>query len=594
MRKINYIFVALLLAMGVSSCKQDFLDRQPKDSLADTPDTWQSEQLIELYTNDWFPSFFTGFPDASEFSDDGVQRGRQGNFGRAVPTSAGWSMWLVRSINLMLDRMKEYSEGHISPSAYKHWEGVARMYRGQEYSDLTFRYGDVPYYDREILSTELDELYKPRDPRNMVMDKVEEDFRFALENIRGGKSTNNQITRDVAGALISRTALEEGTFQKYYYKDTERAKKFLTLAVDAAEIVINSGRYGIVMDFRSLYTTDDLSTSREVILHKAYSVETGVLHSRGHYSNPKNTINYGGNTDLMKAFICVDGETWNHSSVEGAKSFDMKDVITSRDSRFEATFFHEPREQAFASLLFPVKFMSRAVLKQILETGTVPSEWDGTKQVTDYPTLRYSEVLLNWIEAKAELATLGGPAVTQEDIDKSINAIRKRPLAKEAIERGVKQTKAMELTNLPEDPNRDPMVPQLLWEIRRERRMEFAFEGYRYTDLKRWGKFEYMDTDKNPDLLSGAWVDFTGDYKKLLKKDVMVVKSDGKEVEYDGKNTADMIGFYKETKTEGRLPFTNLVNVNIYLSPVGKTQMDDYERRGYHLQQTEGWPQNNK
>ena len=40
--------------------------------------------------------------------------------------------------------------------------------------------------------------------------------------------------------------------------------------------------------------------------------------------------------------------------------------------------------------------------------------------------MRYAEVLLNWIEAKAELATLGEAAVTQADIDRSINAIRKR------------------------------------------------------------------------------------------------------------------------------------------------------------------------
>ena len=46
----------------------------------------------------------------------------------------------------------------------------------------------------------------------------------------------------------------------------------------------------------------------------------------------------------------------------------------------------------------------------------------------DAPVMRYAEVLLNWIEAKAELATLGGQAVTQNDIDKSINKIRSRPL----------------------------------------------------------------------------------------------------------------------------------------------------------------------
>jgi hypothetical protein len=34
------------------------------------------------------------------------------------------------------------------------------------------------------------------------------------------------------------------------------------------------------------------------------------------------------------------------------------------------------------------------------------------------------------------------------------------------------------------------------------------------------------------------------------------------------------------------------VNVNPYLAPVGKIQMDDYAKRGYELKQTEGWPQN--
>src|SRR5690606_13394418 len=104
-------------------------------------------------------------------------------------------------------------------------------------------------------------------------------------------------------------------------------------------------------------------------------------------------------------------------------------------------------------------------------------------------------------EAKAELATIGGAAVTQDDIDKSINKIRDRPLAPIAVERGVQETAPLSLSALPVDPKRDMNVSALLWEIRRERRMEFTFEASRIADPERWHKLDYMDTDENPDLL---------------------------------------------------------------------------------------------
>ena len=75
----------------------------------------------------------------------------------------------------------------------------------------------------------------------------------------------------------------------------------------------------------------------------------------------------------------------------------------------------------------------------------------------------------------------------------------------------------MKLDALPQDPHRDPTVPALLWEIRRERRMEFAFEFSRIIDLRRWKKLEYMDTDKNEDLLIGTWVNFNNEVKKRVE-----------------------------------------------------------------------------
>ena len=204
------------------------------------------------------------------------------------------------------------------------------------------------------------------------------------------------------------------------------------------------------------------------------------------------------------------------------------------------------------------------------------------------PVLRFAEVVLNWVEAKAELGTC-----TQADIDKSINAIRNRPLASDATAAGVTKTAPLKLDNLPNSPNRGD-VPQLLWEIRRERRMEFAFEYGRLQDLRRWKKLEYMDAAKNPDILLGIWTklsdiqDFATSWQADLKDRIGVVDMNGNKTVFNGTNP-NIEGFYYRTNAVNRLPYLDLYNINPYLAPVGRNQRILYENRGYYLAQTKGW-----
>ncbi|MDY9919327.1 MAG: RagB/SusD family nutrient uptake outer membrane protein [Proteiniphilum sp.] len=594
MKNISIIIVLSVIMLMITGC-EDFLNRPQLTQ--DTDETaWTSEQKVRLYANKFYPTFFVGYSnDVSLFTDDVVQRGNQGNFTRAVPNSAIWSMTSLRSINIMIDRVGNRMEGVLSEEAYNHWMGVGRFFRGLRYSELVFAYGDVPYYDHVVSDIDKDDLYKPRTPRNEVMDAVYDDLKFAFANVRlndGDQSLNRYI---VAG-FISRIALYEGTWQKYYYKNNARAEKFLAFAMETAEFLMNSGRYAIDTDFRSLFTSNDLKNNRECILYRKYDNAVSVTHSVAHYNNPLNSINYGGTTALLKSFICVDGKVWQNSDIEGANDFRIASLVKTRDSRFEGTFYDKPNINAKGSFLFPIKFYPRYGVKKAEEEGTTPDELKGSKNITDAPVLRYAEILLNWIEAKAELASIGGDAVTQADLDRTINLIRNRPLAPEAIEKGVQKTAPLMLDALPDDPGKDPNVSPLLWEIRRERRMEFIFEDGRLIDLKRWYKLEYMDTDSDPELLTGAWVNFpaeANDYLASAKPEAFsVTKADGSVIVYNGTNGAQMVGFYKDIVTNGRQPFLNQVNVNPYLSPVGKTQIDDYASRGYVLQQTEGWPQN--
>lgn len=605
--KITYKILLVVAALGFSGCEK-LLDR-PQLTEENDETAWSSEEKLRLYANKYMASFFAGYSGGAAplinftNSDDIVVQGKQPNFTRAVPVNSIWDMENIRSTNIMISRIESKMTGVLTEEAKNHWLGVARFYRAVDYANLVRSYGDVPYYDFELQDIDTDQLYKPRTSRNEVMDHVYEDWQFALNNVRLNDG-DQTLNRYIVAAMVSRLALFEGTWQKYYYNNTERARKFLELSRDAAQIVVNSKKFAIELDYKSQFTSKSLAGSKDMILYRVYDGAVGVTHSISSYGNLQESTLNGPTTDLIKAYILNDGSVWETSTMADANDFDITNLIETRDSRFEATFYSKPDALNKGSLFYITKFFPREVekiLKEVPPNDRTPEQATlievnkGSKNETDAPVLRYAEVLLNLIEAKAELATVGGDAVTQTDIEATINVIRKRPLAPEAIARGVKQTAAMTLANLPVDPSRDPGVSALIWEIRRERRMEFVFETFRLTDLRRWSKLEYMDNDENEDLLSGGWIDFPAQMASYIAPaqigKLSVVDLNGNETVYTGSNSALMKGFYKNQESEGRLPFLNISNVNPYLTPIGFNQMDQYRAKGYELKQTQGWPE---
>lgn len=621
--KIKNILLSTAIALSFMGCS-DILDRPSKTDQND--DTfWVSEINVRSYVNEYYAKTFVGYGVGYsgeyaallgyEFSDDILHQSNQTEFERVVPSSKGstsmdeksqpwqstysgptWNFAWVRSTNLMIDRVTNRMKNILSEEAYNHWLGIGRFYRSLEYANLARVFGDVPYYDNVVGDNEADELYKPRTPRNEVMNNVYEDWKFALANVRLNDG-DQQVNRYIVAALVSRYALIEGTTQKYYYKNNDQAKKFLTLSVEAADMIRNSNRYDIVTDFRSLFGSDDLKGNKDCILYRHYDDAYQITHSVATYCNLAESRSAGPTLDLIKSFICNDGMDYTNSTVANVDDFDIESLIKTRDPRFEASFWHKPTPRSKASHLYIVKFIDRQGPEYTAAGEAVPTKYTSSLNTNDYPVLRYSETLLNWIEAKAELATLGEAAVVQGDIDASINKIRNRPLDEIAISRGVKQTKPMMLASLPDDPNRDSDVSRLIWEIRRERRMEFAFEFSRIVDLRRWGKLQYMNTIDNPDLLTGTWVNFLKDLPdELAAKNIgilSVINKDGDQIEFNGSNTTEMVGFFRNLDIKDRLPILNVPGVNPYLSPIGRNNIIFYKNKGYKLEQTEGWASEN-
>ena len=611
---IQLLFLSYVLIL--SGCKDsDFLNRPPLQTMNDE-NYWTSENNVRLFANSFYPQYFVGYNAAwgvnyaplrgYYFSDDFTSTGTQTGFETQAPEDRAslsetadwmtnyvgptWNFSWVRKSNLFLERIERMKDSYLNAEAYNHWKAVARFFRGYEYSRLVSVFGNIPYYDHTLSDTNLDDLYKDRDNRTVAMDGVYDDFRFVLDNMRAVDGDAQYLNRYIAASFISRFMLFEGTWQKYHLNNTEKAKKYLEMAVEAAAYVINSGRYAFTSDFRSLFgNINTLSANQEVIMFRHYDAAIGVLHHVASYSNLVESQSPAPNLALAKSFICTDGKPYQVSSLPGATTLDIANLVATRDPRFEATFWHQPRIQS-STLLYACKFIDRTgTAIKAANPGDNTAAYNSNTNTNDAPVMRLAEVVLNWVEAKAELATMGGVAVTQNDLDKSINAIRSRPLDQVAIDKGVKKTAPMMLGAIAEDPGRDSDVSPLLWEIRRERRMEFIYEHSRLLDIKRWKKINYMDAAQNPDILRGPWVNIAQEVPQWLapaKENIMrVQKADGTIVTYNGSNAAEMVGYYIPDNIQNRAAFTD----RVYMAPIGKNQITQYSEKGYTLTQTTGW-----
>ena len=621
MKKILYAIAALLL---LCSC-EDLLDRPALTTVVDN-NFWRGEGDVRLYVNGFYPLYFEGYGvDWSQefapvrggtgFCDDFTSEGTQSRFENKVPTSRGsssesrscfsqyygpsWGFARIHKVNILIDRLNEY-KANFSDEAYRHWMSVAFFFKIYEYSDLVGVFGNVPYFETTVRDDDFDTQYKDRDSRQYVMDKVYEMCEYVLENMRTDDGAD-YLNLYVAAGFISRFMLYEGTWQKYHagedWCDDEHAEKYLKMAVRAAEIVMDSGKYHFTSSYKDLFASENLAGNEEVMLYRHYDAGLQVYHCIGSY-NAGAESQTGCNLEFIKSYNCQDGKPWSISTVAGAKDFSVANLVLTRDPRFFDSFY-KGIDIHSSTMLYCYKFASYDAIDSYINTGNQLDDWKGKYNVNDAPIMRLGEVVLNWIEAKAELAqSYGGDAITQTDLDKSVNALRDRPLSPAAAAAGVKKTAHLQIGSIPNDPDRDNDVPALIWEIRRERRMEFLHEGSRIKDLLRWYKLDYMDYDTNPDKYLGPWVDFTKEAgsddsvpevnRNFLNQRLNILQvqhADGTIVKYNGSNADEMVGFYCVRNASNREIFFD----RSYMAPVGQNQINEYKMRGYKLTQTENW-----
>ena len=568
--KTSKIYLILFLSLIIVGCEKDFLEVPPQDELVDET-YWRTEQNVKTFAYGFYPAFFTGYGSGYTWGDYFTGESFNDDFGptnpspftKQVPTSGGgWTFAWVRKANIFIDRVQNVP---MEEEATAHWTGVGRFFRGIEYHDLVKKFGDMPWYEEELSENDLESLYRERDSRTFVMDKVLEDFRYAAENVRVSVDNQGQeVNRDVVLAFMSRVFLFEGTWQKYHGNNTQKAAEYLEAAKWAANEVIESGRYSLG-DYRDVFSSLNLNGNPEVILFREY--ETGMLtHSLMSYNN-EGEPQTGVSKDAIETYLAEDGLPIEISPLyQGDRG--IGNVMENRDPRLHETVVpYELRVNGVATAYSTTGYATHKFLNEDMRDDT---EAFSNLNPTDAPVIRYGEVLINYAEAAAELATVGGPALTQEDLNKSINVLRNRP--------GVNMPDLQVLGDQPavngntyDDPNRDPEVSPIIWEIRRERRVELMMEGFRNDDLRRWEKLEYLDMVENPDINRGAWIS-KSDYEEELES---LTLTEGNE------------GYIIPATAETAI--RQFTDPRVYLDPIPLDQITLYKDQGVTLEQNPGW-----
>ncbi|WP_447641831.1 MULTISPECIES: RagB/SusD family nutrient uptake outer membrane protein [Chitinophagaceae] len=551
---IKVVSAAILLLVGTGCAK--FIDKKPLDKFSDL-DYWNSEDNLRAYAYDFY-SIFTGFGTGtsgdfyfSSFTDDQDAATLQ-KFALTVPASDGtWSNAYanIRKANIMLERIPAMN---ISDEAKNHWNGIAKFFRAYNYFNLVKRFGDAPWINHSIDVSETSVLYKPRDPRNMVMDSVLNDINYAVTNIRASDGVN-VVNKDVALALKSRICLYEGTFRKYHTEaNASNADQYLQQSMEASKQLMSSS-YALDANYQTVYNSLDLSGDKEVIMFKQYA--PGFLtHSVIGYTNSSTTMS-GLTKSAVDAYVCTDGLPISVSSLYAGDDT-LPNTRKNRDGRLLQTIsdflcYQGNLVGGFSSSTGyrPSKFLQPNDPNQLAPYNS-----------TDAPLFWLPEMLLNYAEAAAELDDLGKYTMTQSDLDLTVNKLRGRVGVAALTLVGHQRVAASGISFV--DPKKDADVPSLIWEIRRERRVELMMDGFRFDDLMRWKKGDYMDNSKNPDIFLGAKVKDNGVTKR---------NADGYILPYAA-GTAR--------------PFVDPKN---YLSPIPSGQISLYQAQNVTFTQNPGW-----
>lgn len=473
MRNIYITFLTLVLLFNISC--SDYLDRYPLDAPSNATFLSNEEEMklgiVSCYNTMWLMYYALPFNQALDYATDiGYERNAYGlntlSQGAATPSvdivGNYWKAFYtgIANCNYFINNI-DRGKDNVSEAAYNKFVAEAKFLRAFYYSYLIELYGDVPLITK-VLSVN---SHESRTKKSVIVDFILSELTDAEKYL---PSNNNPLsgkaTKGAALALKARVALYNELW------DT---------AIEASSEVIKmeGEQYIVEDDFSKLFISEG-QNSKEIIFSAQYLKPFMVHTSYRQYG----TRNSGGFTNkkpayqLQDAFECIDGLTIDKSPL-----YDSMNPYENRDPRLSYTLAVPGSE--FLGFQFETHGDSIQVWNYVtnkrvnnLEVTNAYGTWTGLcfrkhcnfedaadpmNGETNSILIRYPEVLLTYAEAKIKAGKI------DQSVLSAINKVRGRSSV-----------------DMPMITTTD--ADELFYIVCRERKVEFAGEGLRLFDIRRW------------------------------------------------------------------------------------------------------------
>jgi hypothetical protein len=497
MKKLISQFIILIFALLILHSCESFIDLQPLDQIT-VDNYWKRSEDLKNYTLQFYQVFspYTAMVrDLGRNNDDMAEPSPSAIMnGERTTRSGNWTQeWApIRNINIFFANYKKCEDAF---SAYKQYVGEAYFFRAWFYFDLLKMYGDLPWYSSPIELDDKEALMSPRQPRTFIADKIIEDLDSAILCLNERAVVGNcTISKEAALAFKTRVALYEGTWQKYHAgtafgTPNANPNRYFQLCVSAAEELMN-GNYSVGIyntgnpdnDYFELFSLVNMNNINEVLLYRAFNYSEGFGNTvEGYLSyNPEGI---GGTWSLISSYLDRNGQPYNYLEVARTTKGNafLTKIADDCDRRLKSSFFipgdlmgakvnkyfEKPPIDKGALQLCPTGFQIKKTTNPYNQGAA--QTWEIGSE-TGLIILRFGEVLLNYAEAKCELDN----TIAYEQL----NLLRKRA-----------GMPGFTVNSQSSDPNLLDYgypISDELYEIRRERRVEMAYEGLRDEDFMRW------------------------------------------------------------------------------------------------------------
>ncbi len=498
---MNYkkLIISLLGLIAIfSACQDDWLDRKPLDQVTEAA-FFQRPGDFLVYVNRFHTSTGGTFSWSDVNTDYIIQS-------HSLPTrlagestihdGPGYGYGNIRRVNYLLEHSRRW-QGDFDD--IKQAVGEAHYFRALYYWSLLRNFGGVHWVDF-VPTMDSPVLYEDRTTRNVIADNIIADLDTASMYLMADRGDGySRLPKWFALLLQSRVALYEGRWQKYhdgtpFGVQNANPDKYFAIAAAAAEQIMNSGLYSLhstgdpANDYYNTFNWRDFTNNPEVMRWTKMDIEQGINAGRKlfYLAYPENR---GITKQFVEQYLCTDGLPIALSPLYMGDET-IEDEVQNRDPRMDQTIFtqdnplyiYDDGTVDYYDVMFGRMFQDHShsgstgyhQRKHYYEFRAYHHT-----QHEETPTLndRYAEVLLNYAEAKAEMGTL-----TQADLNNSINLLRDRVAMPH-----------LDMNNIATDPNwYFPDLSPIINEVRRERFIELASEGFRMDDLISWAAMKYL------------------------------------------------------------------------------------------------------